>query len=200
MSDFQTTQPARQQISPNRLTSPTDTLATWSWASAALWNFSIELILSLRFTHLFYRLLVLASCLVFFPRFLLFISEPAWGYRSSLTALESFLALHFGIWLSAIALALVLNASARNFELYVANKGLCRSLLPLSLCLWSNHWHNRINPFSDPLPLLLVFPRFWRGIRRQLGHLLWPCSLFPSLLEYGDCGQYVDSLDTDTVF
>ena len=49
---------------------------------------------------------------------------------------------------------------------------LCRSLLPLSLCLWSNHWHNHINLFSDPLPLLLVFPRFWRGTRRQLGHFL----------------------------
>lgn len=76
----------------------------------------------------------------------------------------------------------------------------CRSPLPLSPCLWSNHLCNRINLFSDPLPLLLVFPRFWRGTRRQLGHLLWPCLLFPLLLEYGDCGQYVDSLDTDTVF
>lgn len=57
---------------------------------------------------------MLASCLVFFPRFLLFISEQAWGYRSSLTAFESFLALHFGIWLFAIALALVLNVGART--------------------------------------------------------------------------------------
>lgn len=93
MSDYplhQLSQPAQRQISPNRPSSTTDTLAAWSWASAAL-------------------LLVLASCLVFFPRFLLFISEQAWGYRSSLTAFESFLALHFGIWLFAIALALVLN-------------------------------------------------------------------------------------------
>jgi len=147
MSDFQTTQPARQQISPNRLTSPTDTLATWSWASASLWNLSIELILSLKFTHLFYRLLVLASCLVFCPRFLLFMSEPAWGYRSSLTALESFLALHFGIWLCAIALALVLNASVRNFELYIAHAFMQIPSTPQSVPL--------VQPLTQPYQPLL---------------------------------------------
>lgn len=48
-----------------------------------------------------------------FPRLLLFISETASPNerRSSLTSLESFLARHFGIWLAAIALALVLNVS-----------------------------------------------------------------------------------------
>ncbi|KAF9013874.1 hypothetical protein BDQ17DRAFT_1230886, partial [Cyathus striatus] len=56
-------------------------------------------------------LVVLASCLVLFPRLLLFISEAGsdTDHRTALTPLESFLALHFGIFLSALALALVLN-------------------------------------------------------------------------------------------
>ncbi|KAF5357998.1 hypothetical protein D9756_001515 [Leucocoprinus leucothites] len=93
MSDHQPSQfsqSAQMQNAPTRSNLPTETLAAWSWASAAL-------------------LLTLAACLTLSPRFLLFISEPASGYRSSLTALESFLALHFGIWLFAIALALVFN-------------------------------------------------------------------------------------------
>jgi hypothetical protein len=60
------------------------------------------------------RLLLVTSVLTLFPRLLLFISESesiSEHPRSSLTPLESFLALHFGIWLSAIAVALVTNAS-----------------------------------------------------------------------------------------
>ncbi|TFK42528.1 hypothetical protein BDQ12DRAFT_676361 [Crucibulum laeve] len=60
------------------------------------------------------RLVVLASCLTLFPRLLLFISETAatQDRRTALTPLESFLALHFGIFLSALALTLVLNVSS----------------------------------------------------------------------------------------
>jgi len=144
---------------------------------------------------------VLASCLVFFPRFLLFISEQAWGYRSSLTAFESFLALHFGIWLFAIALALVLNVGARthllNSRLVMLPYLSTQIPSPPQSMPWANHQLSRISLFSDPLPLLLVYLRFCRGTQRQLVHFLWLCSLFPLLLEYGDSGQYVGSLGSD---
>ncbi len=57
------------------------------------------------------RLLLLALGLSLFPRLLLFLSESsATGEaRGILTPLESFLALHFGIWLTAIAATLILN-------------------------------------------------------------------------------------------
>lgn len=51
----------------------------------------------------------MAACLTLSPRLLLFISDT--GPRTILTPLESFLALHLGIWLFAIALALVFNVS-----------------------------------------------------------------------------------------
>ncbi|KXN86886.1 hypothetical protein AN958_09481, partial [Leucoagaricus sp. SymC.cos] len=47
--------------------------------------------------------LLLSSCLTLFPRFLLFFSEPASSYHSSLTALGSFLALYFGISVGPLA-------------------------------------------------------------------------------------------------
>jgi hypothetical protein len=52
---------------------------------------------------------------------MLFLSETENIYeqrRSALTPLESFLALHFGIWLAAIAVALVLDASRVTSFLY----------------------------------------------------------------------------------
>lgn len=61
-----------------------------------------------------HRLLLAASFLTLFPRLLLFVSETesiSEHRRSALTPLESFLALHFGIWLGAIAIALILDAS-----------------------------------------------------------------------------------------
>ncbi|KAF9464757.1 hypothetical protein BDZ94DRAFT_1297017 [Collybia nuda] len=69
-----------------------DVVSVWSWVTASL-------------------LLLLAFCLTLFPRLLLFISETANSYerRSTLTSLESFLALHFGIWLAAISCTLILN-------------------------------------------------------------------------------------------
>jgi len=63
-----------------------NSLAMWSWLSAAL-------------------LAVLAATLTLSPRLLLFLSEST----VSLTSLEAFLALHFGIFLAALALTLVLN-------------------------------------------------------------------------------------------
>lgn len=63
-----------------------NSLAIWSWVSAAL-------------------LTILAATLTLSPRLLLFLSESA----VSLTSLEAFLALHFGIFLAALALTLVLN-------------------------------------------------------------------------------------------
>ncbi|KAK7446404.1 hypothetical protein VKT23_014609 [Stygiomarasmius scandens] len=53
---------------------------------------------------------LLSAVLLFFPRLLLFISETTSPEsRPSLTPLERFLATHFGIWLTAIAISLVLT-------------------------------------------------------------------------------------------
>ena len=68
------------------MTVNSNSLTIWSWLSAAL-------------------LTVLAATLTLSPRLLLFLSETA----VSLTSLEAFLALHFGIFLAALALTLVLN-------------------------------------------------------------------------------------------
>ncbi|KAF9535291.1 hypothetical protein CPB83DRAFT_841523 [Crepidotus variabilis] len=70
----------------------TSSLAVWSCISAGL-------------------LALFASALVLFPRFLLFLSQSDIRVeeRSSLTNLESFLAVHFGAYLGAVALTLILN-------------------------------------------------------------------------------------------
>lgn len=70
------------------MTVNSNSLAIWSWLSAAL-------------------LTVLAATLTLSPRLLLFLSKTV--VSESLTSLEAFLALHFGIFLAALALALVLN-------------------------------------------------------------------------------------------
>ncbi|KAG5728002.1 hypothetical protein E4T56_gene19363 [Termitomyces sp. T112] len=77
---------------PEALNNPSNVIVGWSWAAAAL-------------------LLVVASCLTMFPRLLLFLSETAGSSdrRSALTPLETFLATHLGVWLTAIAVAVVLN-------------------------------------------------------------------------------------------
>ncbi|KAF5380896.1 hypothetical protein D9615_004004 [Tricholomella constricta] len=97
---------------------PSNVISTWTWATAAL-------------------LLVLAACLTVFPSFLLFISESASSAerRAALTPLESFLAIHFGIWLTAIAVALVLNApsSPSLSELQVSTTPTHPLLGPLSV-------------------------------------------------------------------
>ncbi|KAF9052888.1 hypothetical protein BJ165DRAFT_1523640 [Panaeolus papilionaceus] len=63
-----------------------NSLSIWSWISASLIS-------------------IFAFILTTFPSFLQFIA----GSANSLTALEEFLALHFGLFLVAIALTLILN-------------------------------------------------------------------------------------------
>ncbi|EIN07300.1 hypothetical protein PUNSTDRAFT_121454 [Punctularia strigosozonata HHB-11173 SS5] len=50
-----------------------------------------------------------AATLILFPRFLLFAAETSADVRNVLTPLEAFLALHSGIFLLALSLALILN-------------------------------------------------------------------------------------------
>ncbi|KAF9265487.1 hypothetical protein L218DRAFT_986218 [Marasmius fiardii PR-910] len=70
------------------------TLSLWSWTTAIL-------------------IITLAVTFILFPQFLLFLSQtvPASSteYRTGLTPLESFLSTHFGLWLTALAISLVLN-------------------------------------------------------------------------------------------
>ncbi|KAI8998617.1 hypothetical protein BD414DRAFT_453533 [Trametes punicea] len=65
-------------------------ITAWAWGSAIL-------------------LLMLAAPLILSPRLLLFLSETGAERRVVLTPLESFMALHTGILLFAIALALIFN-------------------------------------------------------------------------------------------
>jgi hypothetical protein len=68
------------------------TISIWAWTSATL-------------------LFLLALCLILSPRLLLFVSETSSNTerRTALTPLESFLALQFGILLSALSMALIFN-------------------------------------------------------------------------------------------
>jgi len=83
---------AEQDNTYNKYSDDKDyTISVWAWTS----------------TTLFF---LLSLCLILSPRLLLFISETAsTERRTALTSLESFLALHFGIFLLALSLALVLN-------------------------------------------------------------------------------------------
>jgi len=86
------------------------TISVWAWTSTTLFvglawtETNICLILNNRF-------FLLSFCLILSPRLLLFVSETASSTerRTSLTPLESFLALHLGIFLLALSAALVLN-------------------------------------------------------------------------------------------
>jgi hypothetical protein len=69
---------------------PSSSLTAWSYFSAG-------------------TLALLASALILFPRLLLFLSQSGAEERSTLTSLEAFLALHFGIYLVAVAATLILN-------------------------------------------------------------------------------------------
>ncbi|KII88430.1 hypothetical protein PLICRDRAFT_92169 [Plicaturopsis crispa FD-325 SS-3] len=70
--------------------SPKDgVISLWAWTSTSL-------------------ILLLASTLILFPRVLLFATAES-ERRTQLSSLERFLALHFGIFLIAIALTLLLN-------------------------------------------------------------------------------------------
>jgi len=68
------------------------TISVWAWTSTALF-------------------LLLSLCLILSPRLLLFVSETASSTerRTTLTPLESFLSLQFGIFLFSLSLALALN-------------------------------------------------------------------------------------------
>jgi len=75
------------------------TISIWAWTSATL-------------------LFLLALCLILSPRLLLFVSETASNTdrRTALTPLESFLALQFGILLSALSMALIFNIPSTSPE------------------------------------------------------------------------------------
>ncbi|KAI5834640.1 hypothetical protein K523DRAFT_293307 [Schizophyllum commune Tattone D] len=79
------------------LNTPDSAVSTWSWVAAGLFSF-------------------LAFILTFSPRLLLFLSEVVAedDSRRALTPLESFLALHFGIWLAATSVAVLLNIPSND--------------------------------------------------------------------------------------
>ncbi|KAI0670360.1 hypothetical protein C8Q78DRAFT_1035827 [Trametes maxima] len=89
-------------------------IAAWSWTSAAL-------------------LLILAVPLMMSPRLLLFLSETGTERRVSLTPLESFIALHTGILLFSVALALIFNIPSDQMDLTARRGAPAHPLLePLS--------------------------------------------------------------------
>jgi hypothetical protein len=70
---------------------PSSSLTIWACGSAGL-------------------LVLLASALLLSPRLLLFLSQTGTSpQRAALTGLEAFLAIHFGVYLVAVAVALILN-------------------------------------------------------------------------------------------
>ncbi|KAI0647075.1 hypothetical protein C8Q79DRAFT_603012 [Trametes meyenii] len=73
-------------------------IAAWAWASAII-------------------LLILAAPLTLSPRLLLFLSETGAERRVSLTSLESFIALHTGVLLFAVALSLIFNIPSDPMDL-----------------------------------------------------------------------------------
>jgi len=83
-----------------------NTIALWTWATATL-------------------LFLFSTCLILFPRLLLFFAETGVVVerRAAMTPLETFLAQHFGLMLLAVNLTLVLNVPSakepivpRNWE------------------------------------------------------------------------------------
>jgi hypothetical protein len=79
------------------MTPPSTSLTIWSCLSAGL-------------------LVLLASALILSPRLLLFLSQTGTSQqRTALTSLEAFLAVHFGVYLVAVAVALVLNVGRSQF-------------------------------------------------------------------------------------
>lgn len=118
------------------------TLASWSWAAASLCVPFREPCGILRCvcaltSSISTRLGAWSSALIFFPRALLFAAEEG----QTLTPLEGFLALHFGILLAAVSLALMLNVSHPLPEPY---------RLP-SLVTALKHPRNQI-PSAQPIP------------------------------------------------
>ncbi|KAI0664785.1 hypothetical protein C8Q70DRAFT_939714 [Cubamyces menziesii] len=89
-------------------------ITAWTWASAMI-------------------LLVLAVPLILSPRLLLFLSETGNERRAALTPLESFMALHTGLLLFALSLALIFNIPPDDMEVTTTGQGRGHPLLgPLS--------------------------------------------------------------------
>ncbi|KAH9951463.1 hypothetical protein B0H21DRAFT_284442 [Amylocystis lapponica] len=120
MDDFsRSTAKASSSSTPNIPSTDADdqVVAFWAWASSAL-------------------LLLLAIPMTLFPQFLLFLAETSGAERRTVpTPLESFLALHAGILLVALALALIFNvpsapvlvtqSSSRGHPLLAPLSGAC---------------------------------------------------------------------------
>jgi hypothetical protein len=141
------------------------TVYNWSWAN------------TYPFIILIHRLLVAASILTLFPRLLLFLSETENIYeqrRSALTPLESFLALHFGIWLAAIAVVLVLDASVVSSFLF--NWLICDPQIPSSPPGAPNADTERLpsyHPLLGPLSGAASVTAFISYNTRNVGSLSW---------------------------
>ncbi|KAL5635578.1 hypothetical protein ACGC1H_004398 [Rhizoctonia solani] len=94
-----------------------DDLSTWAWVSA-VW------------------LLILASCLLIFPRFLLFLSTPPGSLvRESLTFLEQFLATQLGVGLLVVSFTLVTSIPSHHPADAIQQYGVPRNhplLIPLT--------------------------------------------------------------------
>ncbi|KAJ7046851.1 hypothetical protein C8F04DRAFT_1061952 [Mycena alexandri] len=75
---------------PNAEAVPDGVSTFWAWSAASL-------------------LVLFSLVLCVSPRLLLFLSEPTPEKRTVLTPLEGFLAVHASIWMSAVAVSLVLN-------------------------------------------------------------------------------------------
>ncbi|KAF8710962.1 hypothetical protein RHS03_01954, partial [Rhizoctonia solani] len=87
----------KEEIMPKAvLEGEADDLSTWAWISA-IW------------------LIVLAACLLIFPRFLLFLSTPPGGLaREALTPLEQFLSTQLGIGLLVVSFTLVTSIPSHH--------------------------------------------------------------------------------------
>ncbi|KAI9064457.1 hypothetical protein FKP32DRAFT_1757719 [Trametes sanguinea] len=104
-------------VDPAEQANPKDdgVITAWAWGSAGL-------------------LVILSVPLILSPRLLLFLSETGTERRVSLTPLESYMALHAGILLFALALALVFNIPADHMDLTVTRRTPGHPLLgPLSV-------------------------------------------------------------------
>ncbi|OSX65310.1 hypothetical protein POSPLADRAFT_1136419 [Postia placenta MAD-698-R-SB12] len=91
LNDLSTDRQSQHSIAPSAPGPASESVSSWAWSAAAV-------------------LVIASTPLLLFPRFLLFLAESNGAERrTTLTALESFLALHTGILLVAMAIALVLN-------------------------------------------------------------------------------------------
>ncbi|TRM62747.1 hypothetical protein BD626DRAFT_498311 [Schizophyllum amplum] len=92
LSKTQKTQTENTESLLDGMNTPDGAVSTWSWIAAGLFS-------------------LLAAILTLSPRLLLFLSEVSADddRRRVLTPLEAFLSMHFGIWLAALAVSVLLN-------------------------------------------------------------------------------------------